>query len=477
MFPSVFSKKNFMQLVITQLFLLSGIGCLNRDLNNYLDPYGGFFGKDHENGKNELLSFRHSGLYSASSLVLSLSRSSFLKRGLSDREAKILSLSGLILSDHIQKAMAHFLDIRLINHVNGYRIEYKTVDPFDRRSKIKVSGLLLVPSGGYTLPLLAYFHPTLLHKNQAPSLIPHSFLSLDPFADDRAMMILLALQGYIVFAPDYIGYGSSEDRIHPYLYKPSVAQTTRSMLQALVLAFHEQNIHFKRDLFIAGYSQGGHGALAFAEAMQKDPMSFNIKAVFAGGGLYDLLYTARQYLDQQTFSENMLFLTSYLLQSYSYIYEWDLNEIVRRPSYRKVISSMFKYDDLFSSVQDLPKRIDSLFRSQFIRDIKDQDKNYNLFQFPLVENSIYGWTPDFPILLYHGKEDDIVPYNNMKIAYRSLRGNRVKIKDCNLKKVEDLMDIINSVNNRQVFTKTTNHLNCFFASFFEINDYFSNYRQ
>ena len=472
---SVFSKQNSVRWLFVKLFVLSCVGCSGYFGGglNHLSPYNGFGG----NNQSELLPFRHRGLYTTSSLVLSLSQSPFLQKGLSDRESKILFLSGLVLSDLIKESIVHFLDIKF-EQVNGYRIEYTRVDPYSKRHKIKVSGLVLIPSGSYSFPLLAYFHPTLLQKNQAPSLIPPSFLSLDPFKDDRAMMVLLALQGYIVFAPDYIGYGSSEDRIHPYLYKPSVVQTTKSMLKALVSVLHKQNVPFKRDLFITGYSQGGHGAVAFAEAMQNDPMDFNVKAVFAGGGPYDLLYTARKHLDQLILSEDILVLSSYLLQSYSYIYEWDLNEIVRKPSYVEMISSMFKYDNLFSVVQGLPKRTDSLFRSQFIRDIKAQNNNYNLFQSPLVENSVYDWTPEIPILLYHGREDNIVPYNNMKIAHRFLNsygGNMVKTKNCDLKKLEDLMDIVNDINNRQVFTKTTNHVNCLFAFFFEINDYFSNY--
>ena len=463
-----FSKQGLTFGLFFKLSLLVCVGCAGGHLNHL------GFSKD---SGSELLSFRQRGLYSASSLAVSLSQSTFLTKGLSKRESGLFSLAGLVLSDQIKKYMIHFLDIKF-EKVKGYRVKYVTVDPYRKTERIEVSGLVLVPSEHYSLPLLAYFHPTLLRKNQAPSLISPSLLSSDPFTDDRIMMILLALQGYIVFAPDYVGYGSSENNIHPYLYKPAVSQTAKSLLNALESALDEQHIPFKRDLFIAGYSQGGHGALAFAESMQKNPMDFSIKAVFAGGGPYDLLYTIRQQLDKQTFSKIMLALSSLLLQSYSYIYRWNLDDIVRRNSYSDVISSVFKYDDLLSSVRGLPAKPNSLFRSQFLEEIQDKDDRYNPFSKPLEQNSVYDWTPDFPILLYHGREDDIVPYNNMRIAGRALngrRGHKVKTKDCNFEKVRDLISLMNKVNNRQMFTKTTSHLNCLFMSFLEINSYFSQY--
>ena len=450
------------------LWVLIGAGCAGGYLNS------SDFGKDN---RSELYSFRQRGLYSASSLAVSLSQSSFLTKELSPRESKLFSLPGLILSEQIKKYIVRFLNIK-IEEVKGYRMEYTTVDPYHKTRRIKVSGLVLVPSEHYSLPLLAYFHPTLLHKNRAPGLIPPGFLSLDPFTDERVMMILLALQGYIVFVPDYVGYGSSEDRIHPYLYKPAVSQTARSMLNALVLALDKNNILFKRDLFIAGYSQGGHGALAFADSMQKNPIDFSVKAVFAGGGPYDLLYTVRQQLRQQTFSEIMLALSSLLLQSYSYIYRWNLDDIVKRNSYSDIISRVFRYDNLLSAVRELPAKTNSLFRGQFLNGIQDKDERYNLFSEPLKQNSVYDWTPDFPILLYHGREDDIVPYNNMRIAQRALnsyRGGKVKTKNCDFKKVEDLIDIMDEWNEQKKFVKKTNHINCLFMSFLEINSYFSQY--
>ena len=292
------------------------------------------------------------------------------------------------------------------------------------------------------------------------------------------MMVFLALQGYIVFAPDYIGYGSSEDSPHPYLHKRSVAQTTVSMLRSASDALDKEGIPFQRDLFIMGYSQGGHAALAVAEALQNSSMNFEIQAVSAGGGPYDMFHTVREHLDQKNLMQ--IFVTQ-LLQSYSYIYNWNLDDIVRKEDYADIISSSFRHKSLPRAVRGLPDRTDDLFRSQFIQDIKRRGEEDNPFQMSLKENSVYDWIPGFPVLLFHVKGDEFVPYKNMEIAYQSFRsriGRNVRRQDCNFKKVRDLMDIISELNRiggNSVPIKP-DHINCSFIFFLEAGEYFHNYR-
>ena len=308
--------------------------------------------------------------------------------------------------------------------------------------------------------------------------MPVSLLSMDPLEDHRLMMIFLALQGYIVLAPDYVGYGSSDHIPHPYLHKKSVVQTTASMLYSTVEALHNEGIPFQRDLFIMGYSQGGHGALAFAKAMQNSSADFKIQAVSAGGGPYDMLYTIREHLDQKTLWR---ILVTLMLKSYSSIYNWDLNDIVKREDYADIISSSFKYESLSNAVRELPHHTDSLFRSQFIRDIYEKDERANPYQWPLEENSVYNWVPNFPVFLFHVRGDQIVSYRNMEIAYRSFnsgRGGIARKKDCSFKRVEDFVDIIGELNRirGESVQIEPDHINCNFIFFLETGDYFSDYK-
>ena len=216
--------------------------------------------------QNQTLSFRSRGSYNIKSFILSLTRSSLLKETLSSQERTLFSLGGLVFSDQIESILSQSLNLRY-NHAKAYSVEYKTISPYTNR-QITASGLVLMPSTNRPLPLLVYFYPTLLDKSWAPSLIPSSLLSMDPIEDYRPMLIFLALQGYIVLVPDLIGYGSSEKEPHPYLHKASTAQTTSHFFQSVINILNKENISIKRDLFIMGYSQGGHAALSFSEAVQ-----------------------------------------------------------------------------------------------------------------------------------------------------------------------------------------------------------------
>ena len=422
----------------------------------------------------QALSFDRKGSYSIKSFIWSFSKSSLFTDALSNRERAFLSLSTLVLSDYIENSLIQSLNLRY-SEVSAFRIEYKTSHPYSRHREVKASGLALAPSSRKPLPLLVYFYPTLLYKSWAPSLIPSTALSMDPLEDYRLMLIFLALQGYIVIVPDQIGYGSSDHLPHPYLHKESVTQTTADFLQSTANALSERGFPFQKELFIMGYSQGGHGALAFAEAMQDSSIDFEIKAVSAGGGPYDLLYTTQELLSQK---QVLQLVTVPLLQSYSYIYNWDLKEIVRRESYSSAISQVYKQDSLQQAVKPLPSRVDSLFRSEFLRDI--YSKRNNFYQQTLEENSVYDWEPDFPILLFHVKKDKIVPYENREIAYRYFRSSRnsqIKKMNCNFRKVEDLISLMDDLNRMRGNRSTIepDHVSCSFIFFLETGDYFLDY--
>ena len=461
-----FLLNRFLFFLAVKFFIILCTGCIGGNGQNF-DLDDNFY------EAKDLLSFDPLGSYSTRSFALAFSRSSVFDGMLSERSARHLSLSSIVLSTDIESTVVNFFNLRF-SRARGYRMEYMVPDPYNKTKKIKVSGWVIVPLASQALPLLVYFHPTLLQKSTVPSLAPLSLLSMDPIEDYRLMTIFLALQGYIVFAPDYVGYGSSEDVRHPYLYKKSVAQTAASMLHSTAEALDQEGIPFQRDLFIMGYSQGGHGALAFAEAMQNSSMGFELQAVSAGGGPYDMLYTVREQLDKKTVWRVLLTL---LLQSYSYIYNWDLNDILKKEKYADIVDSSFRYESMVEATRDLPDKPRSLFHSQFIRDIYERRGN-NPFQFSLEENSVYDWTPEMPVFLFHAREDQIVPYKNMEIAYNSFNRRRanVKRKNCSLRKVEDFIDIVNELGRKRSLPTEPDHINCSFVFFLETGDYFFDHR-
>ena len=100
--------------------------------------------------------------------------------------------------------------------VTAYRLEYLTSDADG--NEVRASGLVSVPQkpAGATSPVLGYQHGTLFRDAEAPS--------NNAVASEVA--VVLASLGYIVLAPDYVGFGASKGTPHPYLLAaPSAAAT------------------------------------------------------------------------------------------------------------------------------------------------------------------------------------------------------------------------------------------------------------
>ncbi len=98
--------------------------------------------------------------------------------------------------------------------VTVYHIEYQTVDPAGNLTP--ASGALMVPSGAGTCqgpsPVLLYAHGTQTDRNY-----DIADLSADDNDEGLIMAAVFAAKGYIVVAPNYVGYDTSTLSYHPYL--------------------------------------------------------------------------------------------------------------------------------------------------------------------------------------------------------------------------------------------------------------------
>ena len=405
--------------------------------------------------------------YKTDDFISSFFNSPFLLSNMDEEAQTGLTLASVMISDNTGLNRLFKFKTKT---VTGYNVEYNTAHPYDG-GNITASGLLLVPPSSQPLPLLIYHRASLLTKESAPSLIPGNMLVMDPITDERATMIMLALQGYIVLAPDYTGYGSSDDIRHPYLYKKSVTQTSLDMFFSVTEALKDIGISFKKDVFVMGYSQGAHGAMAFAQGFQNSNRNdFSLKALAAGGGPYDVLETIKELLGQDSINQ---ITTLLFTQSYSYIYNWDLSTILKRDSYEEVIESAFDYEDIAEPADKLPNKASLLFQSQFIEDI--QRGNNSSIQKNLEENSVYKWSPSAPVFLFHARNDTIVPYRNMQIAssYFSRNGSSsVTTKDCNFKRFNSFLRTTRLLDrNADINMPEPDHINCIFIFALEASDY------
>jgi poly(3-hydroxybutyrate) depolymerase len=165
--------------------------------------------------------------------------------------------------------------------VTVYQLDYQTVDP--AANVTPASGALMVPSGGAgcsgARPIVLYAHGTSTDRN-------YNIADLTSSDNGEGLVVaaVFAAKGYIVAAPDYVGYGTSTLDYHPYL---NADQQSNDMMDALTAARSALQVLAVGTtdggkLFISGYSQGGFVAMATHRAMQAAGMNVTAAAPMSG---------------------------------------------------------------------------------------------------------------------------------------------------------------------------------------------------
>ena len=170
-------------------------------------------------------------------------------------------------------------------------IKYGTVGARDERTT--ASGVVMVPTGSAAActgprPIVLYAHGTVIEKRY--NLADWTDRTNPAFSESTLLAAMYAAQGYIVVAPNYAGYDSSTLGYHPYL---NADQESKEMIDALAAAKQAlptlmSATTANAKLFITGYSQGGHVAMATHRAMQALPTPIPVTASAPLSGPYAL---------------------------------------------------------------------------------------------------------------------------------------------------------------------------------------------
>ena len=287
----------------------------------------------------------------------------------------------------------------LQNGIDVYTITYNT--KFEGKDII-ASGLVSVPDNAGTFPVLSYQNGTNTLNSEAPSVNP----------DNEMFKILefVSSTGFIVSMPDYIGFGSTKTKFHPYLDKESTVQTVTDMIRAVnELVTNYSDIEVSKDLYIAGYSQGGWATLHLQkEIEQKYATEFNLKASACGAGPYDLRYINDYILAQTNYP--MPYFIGYMFNSY-----FNLKDITNPPS------DVFKspYDarvltlyDGTKSGEEINAQLTTVTTDLFTAEYKSSSNTNAKFSSvisTLGKNTISAWKTTTPTLIMHGTTDNYVP--------------------------------------------------------------------
>jgi secretory lipase len=296
--------------------------------------------------------------------------------------------------------------------VRFYKVLYETVDPFGLA--ITASGALYIPQGPTnSLPLVSLQHGTTALKSYVPSRGSLSY-------GETAQGLLYATSGYVCLLPDYQGLGDSPG-FQAYLHARTEAAAVVDMLRAVRQFCANNSLNLNSQLFLAGYSQGGHVTMAAHREIETyHSNEFTLTASAPMAGPYDLSGVTWNYA--QT---NLSLRGFYPLLIAAWLPIYNLGDtfegLLRAPYYRTLAPL---YDGLHTDNQiglALPSDGWTVLRPDYLARLLS-DPNHPLRQ-GFRDNDVYQWTPVAPMHLYHCSGDTLVPPANSMVAYQTFTNN------------------------------------------------------
>jgi predicted esterase len=291
----------------------------------------------------------------------------------------------------------------------------------------------MIPTGpacAGPFPLVAYSRGTDLDMARA----------LATPGDEEAQLVaaIVASQGFMVAATDYLGYARSSWPEHPYLHADSQASANVDALRAARDLAAQRNLPLDGRIFVTGYSQGGHAAMATQKAIEANHATeFALTGAGHMSGPYNLLGSVQRALANLPLGDlGSTYYIPFAVTSLQRVYK-DLyttpGQFFRSP-YDATIETLFpgpsdvSLQDLI--VQDkMPLLLSSLVTDEFVAAALDPSSTLHR---ALSLNTPTGFVPKAPTLLCGGSRDPVVGFANAEeaaAAFQSAGATTVSIFD------------------------------------------------
>ncbi len=295
-----------------------------------------------------------------------------------------------------------------------YRVTYQTVGVGGTLAT--ATGAVYFPAGvaaGAAIPVVVYQHGTVTNRTAVPS-------TLDPTDEGALFGSAYAADGFAVVLPDYLGYGGSAAPYHPYVHAATEASAAADLLRAAFALASQQGVTLDRSqLFITGYSEGGHAAAALQRALERDyATEFPVRASAPMSGPYDLSGTASRLLAANpSYASSVVY--SLLLgaaMTRTYGLTANLGNVFVPPS-DATAAALVAGSVSTAQLTALPTQVRAVFQPALLTALA-ADQNHPFWQ-ALRDNDLLDWAPKAPTRLYFGGADrDVDPTNAPTAATR-----------------------------------------------------------
>ncbi len=332
-----------------------------------------------------------------------------------------------------------------------YKVLYNTTDAFHNATV--ASGALMVPFSTTcdTFPLLSYGHGTVLKKTEVPSVQYSNYDGL-----------WFAGKGYVVSMPDYLGLGDNAG-YHPFLHSETEATASIDLMRAVRECLYDSmRLRLNNKVFVTGYSQGGHSAMATLKYIQDNNLNseFNVVAGATLSGPYSLSRAQLKVYTDSLYDYNAF--TPYVINSYQTVYGnlySNINNYYDSP-YNTTILPYLNGNSTFNSLNAvLPVNAYHFMQDSVLTSLlADTILHKHPLKRDLMLNDNYSWKPMMPLRICYCGSDPLV-----------LPGNSIMARDSMVAKGAPNVSLVNVL-------QTGDHFTCFTPALTSARNFFDSFR-
>lgn len=294
------------------------------------------------------------------------------------------------------------------NAVDMYEVTYKGL--WLDSTFIVAKGVMYVPRVSKPSPEMVYCHGTRISIGQ-----DYGIQDLEQF-----VCMMHAVDGYVSLFPFYYGLGGGEKE-HVYQDAWTEAMATIYMIKACREIYPKIGVTTTDQLFITGYSQGGHAAMATHKMLESGAFpEVKLTASSPMSGAYDM--TGEQAKTMFGHYDRPHYLP-YLILSYQYAYNLWPGDVysVFKPQYSQQLKQVFAQPRQFDYgfVDSILPKIPADMVQDTLLERFRTDTNF-AFTKKLKENCLAMWVPKKPMQLCACYGDNEVMYQNTEVAYEHM---------------------------------------------------------
>lgn len=340
-------------------------------------------------------------------------------------------LNALFLTRALYNIDSYLTKYEFGRYYKAVTIKYPSIDP--QGNKIWLSGRIYM-SCDYKGRVKAADHIVLSNhytigsSAEAPSQV---------YTFDAPM----AINKGLVVAPDYNGYGLSEDNVHPYLCGELTAINSIDMIRAAkgYMAQSGKAVSASAPVYNLGYSQGGYSTLATQRYIEEHSnllKEFPLKNTYCGGGVYSPKDFFQAWLNGSAcqYPTGILLIVRGLKYAFPDIMTAPIeayfsDAINASDALAKVDSKDYTVDEIATTIKAAIGECTSassvapskIFSAEAMT---PGSALYTQLLAALDKNEIIdGWTPRTPVHFMHCVKDETVPYAAFTRAKNAYAGN------------------------------------------------------